>query len=118
MKELLKERRSTEVEECRSTVVAEGGVTQKAAAGSRSSETEGDLFVSEVGVRQKDTEEGQEPFGQVKAPPQKRRAVNTGRVGGDTRLCRSTSADELHGAENGGGGRESNGGAELLHMCD
>ena len=70
MKELLKERRSTEVEECRSTVVAEGGVTQKAAAGSRSSETEGDLFVSEVGVRQKDTEEGQEPFGQVKAPPQ------------------------------------------------
>ena len=33
--ELLKERRSTEVEEWRDTVVTEGGVTQKAAAGSR-----------------------------------------------------------------------------------
>ena len=39
-------------------VVAEGGVTQKAAAWSRSSEAEGGLFVSEVGVHLKDTEEG------------------------------------------------------------
>ena len=46
---LLKEWRNTEVEEWRVAVVAEGGVTQKAAAGSRSSEAEGDLFVSEAG---------------------------------------------------------------------
>ena len=53
MEELLKERRKTQVDECRDTVVAEGGVIQKAAAGSRSSEAEGDLFVTEVGVCQK-----------------------------------------------------------------
>ena len=75
MEELLKERRKTQVDECRDTVVAEGGVIHKAAAGSRSSETDGDLFVSEVGVCQKDTEEGQESFGQVKPLPQKRRAA-------------------------------------------
>ena len=71
----MKERRNTEVEEWRDTVVAEGGVTQKTAAGPRSSEAEGDLFVSEVGVHQKDTEEGSRIFGQVKTPPQTRRAV-------------------------------------------
>ena len=38
MKELLKERRSTEVEEWRDTVVAGGVVTQKAAAGSRTAD--------------------------------------------------------------------------------
>ena len=44
----------------RDTVAAaEGGFTQKAAAGSQSS----------TGVRQKDTEEGQKSFGHVKAPP-------------------------------------------------
>ena len=75
MEELLKERRKTQVDECRDTVVAEGGVIHKAAAGSRSSEAEGDLFVSEVGVHQKDTEEGPESFGQVKPLPQKRRAA-------------------------------------------
>ena len=48
MEELLKERRKTQVDECRDTVVAEGGVIHKAAAGSRSLEAEGDLFVSEV----------------------------------------------------------------------
>ena len=51
------------------------GVTHKAATWSRSSEAECDLFVAEVGVHQKDTEEGQESFGQVEAPPQQRRAV-------------------------------------------
>ena len=54
MKEMLKERRSTQVEEWRDTVVAGCGVTQKAADGSRSSEAECDLLVSEVGVHQKD----------------------------------------------------------------
>ena len=78
------------MEEWRDTVVAEGRVTQKAAAGPRSSVAEGDLFVSEVGVHQKDTEEGQESFGQVRAPPQKEKS-NTCRVGGDARLCVSTS---------------------------
>ena len=74
----LEGKRNTEVEEWRDTDVAEGGSTQKAAAiGPRSSEAEGDLFVSEVGVHEKDTEECEESFGQVKAPPQKRRAVKT-----------------------------------------
>ena len=82
--------RRTEVEEWRDTVVAEGRVTQKAASGPRSSVAEGDLFVSEVEVHQKDTEEGQESFGQVNAPPQKEKS-NGCRVGGDTRLCVSTS---------------------------
>ena len=31
--------------------------------------------MSEVGVHQKDTDEGQKSFGHVKAPPQKRRAA-------------------------------------------
>ena len=75
MEELLKERRNTEVEVWRDTVVAEGGCTQKAAAGSRSFEAGGDHFVSGLGVHQKETEEDQRSFGQVKAPPQKRRAV-------------------------------------------
>ena len=35
---------------------------------------EGDLFTSKVGLHQKGTEEGQESFGQVKAPPKRRRA--------------------------------------------
>ena len=69
MKELLKERRSTEVKEWRVTVAPGGGVTLRAAAGSQSSKAEGDLFVSEVGVRQKDTEEAQKSFGHVEAPP-------------------------------------------------
>ena len=46
-----------------------------AAAGSRRSETVGDLLLSEVGVLLRDSEEDQRSFGQVKAPPQKRRAV-------------------------------------------
>ena len=70
------------MEEWRDTFVVEGG----AAAGSRSSEAKGDLFVSEVGVYQKDTEEGQESFGQVKAPWQKKKSNKTCRVGGDTTL--------------------------------
>ena len=36
---------------------------------------EGDLFMSKVGLQQKGTEEGQESFGRVEAPPQRRRAV-------------------------------------------
>ena len=67
--------RRGEVPKLRDTDVAEGRVTWMAAAGSRSSEAEGHLFVSEVGVHQKDTEDGQKSFGQVKAPVQKRRAV-------------------------------------------
>ena len=78
------------MEECRGTVVAEGVVTQKAAAGSRSSEAEGDLLVSEVELHQKDTEKDQFSFGHVKAP-QKRRASDTCTVGGDTRSCVSTA---------------------------
>ena len=39
------------------------------------SDTEGDLFLSEGRVLQKDTEEDQRSFGQVKAPPQKGRTV-------------------------------------------
>ena len=48
MEEPLKERRFSDAEEWGDTVFADGGVTQRAAAGSRSSEAEGDLFVSEV----------------------------------------------------------------------
>ena len=188
MKEMLKERRCTEVEEWRDTFVAGGGVTRMAAAGSRGSETEGDLFLSEVGARQKDAEDaavagvvslGWQQLGldvpkrraisflsevgvlqkdaehavvadavvaegavslawqQLGLEVPKRRAIsfcpkwelvkkilrkisatvekkssNTGRVSRDTRLCLSTLADELYGAENGGGGRGRNGGAE------
>ena len=51
-------------------------VTQRTAAGSRSSDTEGDLlFFSDVKVLQEGTKEDQSFVGQVKAPPQKRRAV-------------------------------------------
>ena len=39
------------------------------------SDTEGDLFLSEWRVLQKDTEEDHRSFGQVKAPPQKGRTV-------------------------------------------
>ena len=45
MKELLKERWNTEVKEWRDTVVAGCGVTRRAVAGSRSSETEADSIV-------------------------------------------------------------------------
>ena len=75
MKELLKERSRTEVEEWKGAVATESGVAQKVAAGFRSSEAEGDLFLSEVGVLQRDSEEDQRSFGQVKAPPQKINAV-------------------------------------------
>ena len=71
MKELLKEKE----DEWRDTVVAGGDVAQMAAAGSRSPEAEGALFLSEVGVLHRDSEEDWRSFGQVKAPPQKRRAV-------------------------------------------
>ena len=74
VKKLSKSSRKGEVPKCR---IGEGGVTQKAAAGSRSSEAEGDLFVSKVGVLQKDTEKGQESVGHVKAPPPKRRAATS-----------------------------------------
>ena len=57
MKEMLKERRSTEVEEERATVVAVSGVTRMAVAGSRSSEKEGHLFSADVGVRRKGAED-------------------------------------------------------------
>ena len=77
MEELLKERRNTEVEEWSVTVVAEGGVAHKAAAGSRSSEAGG----------QKDTEEGQASSASSK----------TFRVGGDTRICVSAPADKSLG---------------------
>ena len=86
------------------------------AAGSRSSEAEGDLLMSAVGVLQRDSEEDQRSVAQVKAPPQKNKS-NTCRVGGDARLCVSTSADELHGAGYGGGQRGRNGGAELRPEC-
>ena len=75
VEELLKERRRTKVLGWRDTVVAEGGVTQMAAVGSRSYKAEGDLLLSEVGVHQKDTEECQKSLGQVKTVLQKRRAV-------------------------------------------
>ena len=74
------------MEEWRDTVVVVGEVTQRAAAGSPSSEAEGGLLVSEVGVLQRDSEEDQRSFGQVKAPPQKRKSSNTCGVGGDARL--------------------------------
>ena len=67
-KELLKKRRKTKAEGRRDTVAAECGVTQKAAAGSRSSEAEVDLFVSEVGVYQK-RHGAWKSFGHVKPSP-------------------------------------------------
>ena len=105
MKELLKERRSTEEEEWRETQMLLGvGATQMGATGSRSSETEGDLFLSQGEILKKETEEDQRSFGQVKAPLQKRRAVTRVTDGGGTILCLSAPADESLGAENGGGG--------------
>ena len=53
MKELLKERRNTKVEEWRDTVDVGGEVAQMAAARSRSSEAEGGLLLFELGVLQK-----------------------------------------------------------------
>ena len=59
----------------RDTFAAEGGVTEKAAAVSRRSEAEGDLFVSEEGVQQEDTDEGQKPLRHVTAAQKKRAAT-------------------------------------------
>ena len=75
VKELLKERRKTKVEEWRDTVVAGSGVAREVAVGSRSSEAEGNLFLSEVEALREDMEENQKSFGHFEAPPQKRRAV-------------------------------------------
>ena len=86
------------MEECIDTVVAEGGVTQKAAAGSRSSEAEGDLLVSEVGIHQKDTEKDQNYFGHVKAP-QKRRAVIRARLAETQDHVSAPPTDKSNGAE-------------------
>ena len=44
------------VEEWRDTVVAVSRVSRMAAVGFRSSETEGDLLLSDTGARRKDTE--------------------------------------------------------------
>ena len=92
MEELLKDRKKPKWISGGDTVVAEGEVTHMAAAGS---EVQSHLFVSEVRVHQQDTEEGQEACDQVKAPPQKRRTVNTCRVCGDTRLCVSPPKSRL-----------------------
>ena len=62
IEEMLTERRNTEVEEWRDTVIVGSGVTLMAVAGSRSSQTEGDLFLSEVGVLHEGTEEDQRSF--------------------------------------------------------
>ena len=105
-------RKKNELEAWRDTVVVGVEVAWMAAAWTPSSEAEGDLLVSAVGVLQRDSEEDQRSFCQAKAPPQKRRAV-----GGDARLCVSTCADERHGTEDGGGGRERHGGAELCPEC-
>ena len=57
MKELSKERWSyRKVEEWTDTVVAVSRVSRMAAVGSRSSETEDDLLLSDMGARRKDTE--------------------------------------------------------------
>ena len=85
---LLKEVRNTEVEEWRGTVAVDG-VAQRAAAGSRSSRAEGDLLLSEVGVLERDSKEEKRSFGQVKAPPQKRRAATRALLA-ETILCCST----------------------------
>ena len=50
------EEEQRKVEEWRDTVVAVSRVSRMAAVGSRSSETEGDLFLSDMGARRKDTE--------------------------------------------------------------
>ena len=63
------------MEEWRDTVVAGSEVAHMAAAGSRSSEAKGDLLLSEVRIRRKDSEEDQRSFVQARAPPQIRRAV-------------------------------------------
>ena len=67
--------------------------------------------MSEVRVHQRDTEEGQESFGHVKAPPQEKKGSKTCRVGGDPSLCVSAPADASLGSKNGGG-REDHGRAE------
>ena len=74
MKELLKERRRTEVEGWRDTATAEGGVAQKAAAGSQSSERSEILRPCRAAGEEKGS--------------------NTCRIGGDTSLCVSVPADE------------------------
>ena len=87
MKEMLKERRSTEVEEWRDTVVAGSGHSDGscwvsklrnggwASLGLEAPKRRVGLLVSEVGALQKDTEGDQKSLGQVMASPQKRRAV-------------------------------------------
>ena len=73
-------------------------VSLKEAAGSRRSEGQGDLFVSDVGGHQNDTEEGRESFGQVKAPPQKKGAVIRVESAETQEYCVSAPADESLGS--------------------
>ena len=82
MKEPLKERRSTQVEEWRETqMCAGGGATQMGATGSRTSETECDLLLSEGRALQKDAEEDQRSLWHQKKSnsntPQSRRKLET-----------------------------------------
>ena len=57
--------------------------------------------MSEVGVHQIDTEEDQKPFGHVKAPSQKSRAV-VRKQSAETGLCVGASAEERPSPEYGG----------------
>ena len=57
LEEMLKERRSAEVEEGRDTVIARSGVTRKAVALSRSSKPEGDLHLASVGIGRRGTDD-------------------------------------------------------------
>ena len=69
-----------------------------------------ELFLSEVGVRHEDTEEGQTLFGKVKATPQKRRAAARAESVETQDYVAALPSDELLGTENRGGGREDHGG--------
>ena len=77
-----------------------------AAAGSRNSETQGDLSVSEVGAPQKRY--------LTQGTTVDKKSSNTGRVGGDKRLCLCTPTEKPHGAKNGGGERGRNGGLSFV----
>ena len=73
-------------------------------------------FVSEVGVSKK-SEEDQRSFGQVKALPQKRRAVIRVESAETQYYVSAPPLAGSIGVETGGGGRERYGGAQLVPEC-
>ena len=72
------------MDEWRDTVVAGSEVAHMAAAGSRSSEAEGDLFLSEVRIRRKDSEEDQRILCPSQGATAEKKSSDTCRVSAET----------------------------------